>query len=511
MKLRGGYNIKLAGRPKKSIRTMPVPSVLHLPLKSERFEFSEVTVKHGQSVSIGDVLARDSENYDIPLLAPVDATVDLECCQGHITLSKIVGSRQYPANLSPDEHAPAKTAPASGKRKDLVNLGAWEFFSDAYTGDLPDPEVVPQAVIVSTLSLEPFVARGDVQLKDELIHFTRGLEHLQSLLEYQRIHLVLPKIKSDFAEKVRKQVRGYAWINIIEIDLKYPHDNFNILARGLKLKSADGPIWSVKTEGVLAVDDALTMSIPSIERVLSIAGPDLGVSTHIRVTTGYPLEMIMNEFDADTPDRRIKGGFLKGTELGENDIAVDSETRGITFIPEHMGREFIGWLMPGFDRHSYASCFGSALMGGFSERLTTAIRGEVRPCISCNFCEDVCPAGIMPHLIHKYIYGDQIEDVIRARVDLCVQCGLCSFICTSKIELREEFAQIVGQDCADEVVEEDGVSEYTDKEFENGKIYYDIEGTCCDIDNAQQIPHREALADLTKDGLTVGHYSTSEW
>ena len=50
----------------------------------------------------------------------------------------------------------------------------------------------------------------------------------------------------------------------------------------------------------------------------------------------------------------------------------------------------------------------------------------------------------MPHLIHKYIYADKIEEIIRSRVDLCVQCGLCSFICTSKIELREEFAQIVG-------------------------------------------------------------------
>jgi Na+-translocating ferredoxin:NAD+ oxidoreductase RnfC subunit len=49
----------------------------------------------------------------------------------------------------------------------------------------------------------------------------------------------------------------------------------------------------------------------------------------------------------------------------------------------------------------------------------------------------------MPHLIHKYLYKDLIEDADRARIDLCVQCGLCSFICTSKIELKEEFAQAV--------------------------------------------------------------------
>ena len=69
------------------------------------------------------------------------------------------------------------------------------------------------------------------------------------------------------------------------------------------------------------------------------------------------------------------------------------------------------------------------------------MRGEGRPCVSCNFCEEVCPAGIMPYLLHKYLYGDLIEEAEQARVDLCVQCGLCSFICPSKIELREQFIE----------------------------------------------------------------------
>ena len=47
----------------------------------------------------------------------------------------------------------------------------------------------------------------------------------------------------------------------------------------------------------------------------------------------------------------------------------------------------------------------------------------------------------MPHLIHKYLYLDSIEDADQARVDLCVQCGLCSFVCPSKIELRQQFIE----------------------------------------------------------------------
>ena len=47
----------------------------------------------------------------------------------------------------------------------------------------------------------------------------------------------------------------------------------------------------------------------------------------------------------------------------------------------------------------------------------------------------------MPHLIHKYLYHDALEEVERAGVHLCVNCGLCSFVCPSKIELHEQLLE----------------------------------------------------------------------
>lgn len=73
-----------------------------------------------------------------------------------------------------------------------------------------------------------------------------------------------------------------------------------------------------------------------------------------------------------------------------------------------------------------------------------------------------------------------------------------------------EFSQLVGIETAIEIAEEDNITEYTDEEFKNGKVHYDLVGDKDEYD-APLIPHREALADLTKDGRTVGHYSTSEW
>ncbi len=438
MRFRGGYNIKFDGKPDGLLKDVKRSEILYLPLKSRSFDFSTVCVDHGQRVGLGEVLAKDSNHYDVPLLSPSCGVVNLEKTPGHITLEDLsAGDVKSYTYQDDQEHIHKNVGSASLKRK-LLNLGAWEFVKDAYTDRMPDPLSTPQAVIVSTVQLEPFLVRGDVLLKESLRQFTRGLEHLQSLLEYQPMYLAFPKITSDFAAKIKEQIRGYAWVKLIEVPLKYPYDNFEILSRHIGLKRSQGSIWGVNVEGVLAIDNALTSSKPCVERIISVAGPGASQPVHLRLTAGYPISAIKEAYSLENTIT-INGGMLTGRLLEDDDKGVPAECRGITFIPEHLSREFLGWVRPGFDRQSYSASFMSSLCSLFPERVTNAIRGELRPCVSCGFCEDVCPAGIMPHRLHKLIYQDDIDAVEQFRIDLCVECGLCSFVCPSKIELMQQF------------------------------------------------------------------------
>jgi len=441
VKFRGGYNILLEGKPGRLIETLAEPEVLYIPLRSRRFEFGELCVEDGRRVNGGDVLSRDPNNYAVPLLAPRAGIVRLNVAKGHIVLEDISKTEFAYTEHGRLPHIVRQMGEAGIKRYKLLELGAWQFFSDAYTGSLPDPLGTPQAVIVSTVSLEPFVARGDVQLQERLLDFTRGLEHLQSLLEYQPMYLVMPDIGSDFAIQVRRHIRGYAWAKLIEIPLKYPFDNSNILARHLRLKAEAGPVWFVRTEGLLAVDRALTLSKPCLSRIISLGGPGVQMPIHIKVMPGYPMEAIGAKCVSSGPVRMLNGGVLTGVPVGPETLGLDVECRGLTVVGEHTERQFLGFARPGWDRSCYAACYLSALRKKFRERLTTAMRGERRPCVSCNFCEEVCPAGIMPYLLHKYLYRDLIDEVQEARIDLCVECGLCSYVCPSKIELRKQFIE----------------------------------------------------------------------
>ncbi|MBI9017920.1 MAG: 4Fe-4S dicluster domain-containing protein [Phycisphaerae bacterium] len=370
------------------------------------------------------------------MLAPRGGKVSL-AQDGYITLTDI---KPREGKVHNPERTKSHIVPKEGNgdrtRLALLESGAWQFFSDAYTKELPDPKGTPQGIIVSTLSLEPFVARGDVQLADRLLEFTRGLEHLQTLLEYQPIYLVVPNVKSELIRSIKERVRGYAWIKLVAIPVQYPYDDSNLLARHIGLKKADGPIWSARTEGVLAVDRALTAGRPCLTRLISIGGPGAKDAVHLKAIAGYPIKKIVDDY-AKGDVRVINGGILAGAE--HKSLGLEAECRGLTLLPEQTEREFLSFVRPGYDRKSYSASFLSSLRGKFAERLTTSMRGEGRPCVACHYCADICPAGLSPFLLHKYLYADMIEQVEKARVDLCVECGLCSYVCPSKIELAGEF------------------------------------------------------------------------
>ena len=322
MRLRGGYNVLLQGKPDARIEVLPEPQKLVVPLSSRRFNFSEILVQDGQKVDGGDILAQDPENYNVPLLAPRAGIVRHDPEKKHIVLENISKTEFAHAAQGDLPHIVREMGKAGINRHKLLSLGAWQFICDAYTGKLPDPLGKPQAVIVSTLSLEPFDVRGDVQLKKRLLSFTRGLEHLQSLLEYQPIYLVMPKVESDIEKQVHQNIRGYAWAKVIEIPQIYPFDDFNILARFIGLKKDAGPVWSLRTEGVLAVDRALTLAKPSLVRIISIGGPEVDSPVHLKVMSGYPVKSIVDKY-ASRPDVRvINGGLLTGRTIDDKMTAI---------------------------------------------------------------------------------------------------------------------------------------------------------------------------------------------
>jgi Na+-transporting NADH:ubiquinone oxidoreductase subunit A len=126
---------------------------------------------------------------------------------------------------------------------------------------------------------------------------------------------------------------------------------------------------------------------------------------------------------------------MTGKVCDDLSTPVDRTASSIAVIAENRTRQFLSFLRLGIDRDSFSNAFLSSPLPLVDRKIDTNINGEYRPCIYCNYCEDVCPVGLMPYLLSKYVTHDMIEEADRHRILACIDCGLCTYVCPSKIPL----------------------------------------------------------------------------
>lgn len=421
MKFNGGYNVMLEGEPSTGVATYQKPDVLHLPLNSDRLDFSLIQVEDGAAGVKGQILAKDPVNFSVPLLAPMAGTVNFECAERHITIENLAATADSdPAEVSDDD----------GERQTLLRLGVWASLARIDNNRVPDPERTPDALIVSIYRFEPFLPSPETVFKDGLDEFISGLSGLHKIFDDTTFYLVVPDSDSDVKRQLQQAVAENGWLNLFEVPQTYPFDHPAFAAQQLGLNPER--VWSADIQAVIGAHQALGQNRPYTKRIISVAGPLAGEPCHHHLPIGYPLSLLKVQ-ENDTECRVINGGVLTGNAIESTQLGLDIECQALTVLEEQTEREILAFVQPGFTKQSFSKTFASAFKPLFIEKLTTALGGESRPCVFCGFCEKVCPVGIIPHLVYRYLDNDRPEDAYRVEFDKCIDCGLCSYVCVSKI------------------------------------------------------------------------------
>jgi Na+-translocating ferredoxin:NAD+ oxidoreductase RnfC subunit len=54
----------------------------------------------------------------------------------------------------------------------------------------------------------------------------------------------------------------------------------------------------------------------------------------------------------------------------------------------------------------------------------------------------VCPVGILPNVLHRYVERDIVDESIQQLgVFRCIDCNLCTYVCPSKIPVAQLIKQ----------------------------------------------------------------------
>jgi Na+-transporting NADH:ubiquinone oxidoreductase subunit A len=398
-------------------------------------------------VTFGAPLAwADVRGGRIALPAPAAGTVVVEPPRqdraGRITLN-VTGAEVRAVG---PRHTPER-ATADAMRGALAGGGIWPLIWSSKTGGMPpvDGSEAPGRIIVNSVVAEPFRTRGEVVLQESGERVAAGLRFLPRLLaESGVIYLVLTEPADPAIRAIRKEAEGHACIRVETAPIRYPVENPRVLCRALgrsgKRAASGEIIWVVDLQAVQAIGACMGEGIPLHERIVAVGGPGASNPGHVRARVGTRVARFLEAADLAEANCVLRGGLLRGRPAGP-DTSVGCADDAFFVLPRQAQREFFGFVNPGFDRVSIVPCFASLLTGAADRNLTMTLRGERRPCIACGVCEDVCPAALLPQVLHRLLYAGEAEEAEALGLDTCVDCGLCSYICPSKIELVQQFGE----------------------------------------------------------------------
>jgi len=151
---------------------------------------------------------------------------------------------------------------------------------------------------------------------------------------------------------------------------------------------------------VKSMYDAFTEGKPLVERVVTVSGEKVKTKGNYLLKVGTPLSHIIEQLNPEDNAKIVFGGPMMGEEVTETSTPVVKGTSGILFLSKDID----------------------------------SVKRE--NCISCGYCVDVCPMGLMPMKFEENYRKEQYGKLVTVyHLDNCIECGACEYVCPSRVPL----------------------------------------------------------------------------
>ena len=392
IRIQKGYDLPISGEPAVDLVRLPTPEcVASLP---ERIPFVKprLLVKEGDAVKIGSVLFEDKRNPDVKFLSPGGGSIQQISFGKRRVIKEIViklDGEEERESFQPYTEADLDVIKRPALVGAIMKGGCWGLFRVLPFGDIPGQDTEPPSIIVNIDSKEPFQPSPEVYLKYTADLFQFGVNILKKLSK--KVYLT---ITDTHAEKMQ--------------------------LKGMPTHVMKGP-YPAGTPGVWLYH---TKQHPKENRAWTITGQNLLLLAGLLKQGG---------------SRFIAGGIFNGYPSDRDSYLGLFET-ALIVLPKGDQKELFGFARPGFHKPSYSRAFLSSLNRD-PFLMDCGMHGEVRACINCGYCSEVCAVDILPQFTLKSILAGEVEEALAHGLLDCVSCGLCTYVCPSKIDLCESLKQ----------------------------------------------------------------------
>jgi electron transport complex protein RnfC len=412
-----------------SIEDLPLPPLLHIPMQQHIGAPAVPTVRRGQRVAKGQLLANSQGMISAPVHAP--------------TSGRVVGIGSYPAHhpsglnvhtisLQPDGEdrwseeirgvedpfeLAAEDIAARVSAAGIVGMGGATFPSAVKLNLRKRYKL--RALVINGAECEPYLSCDDRLMREHTEQVLDGMRIMAHALGVSRIIIGIENNKPEAQATMAEAARAVGNIRVARLPTRYPMGSEKHLVQTLTGKetpacglTADIGIVVHNPATAFAVHEALRYGRPLISRVMTVSGKAVCRPANLRVPLGTPLQNLIDHCGgfAVEPSRLVSGGPMMGQPLPSTRVPTVKGSNGLLALTE-----------------------------------AETSRQEPMPCIRCASCVQACPCGLLPLEMAAHARAGDLEGVVKLGLMDCIGCGSCAYVCPSHIPLVQFFNYTKGE------------------------------------------------------------------
>ena len=394
-----------------SVRISPPKEVL-LPMSMHSGQPAVPVVSVGDSVRVGQLIAREEGKNSSPVHATVSGTVTaiepFVQDGGKTVLSIRIasdGKMEKDPNLAAPEVHDLDEFLAAVRSSGIVGLGGAAFPLWAKLDAVRRSPI--QTVLINGAECEPYITSDNRTMVEHSDLIVKGVALLKKYIKAEQFIIGIETNKPDAIAEMNRVFADDPAVEVKPLKSVYPQGAKQVLlynaaglvvGEGQRLASLGYIIINVTTLAKMAY--YMETGMPLVDRCVTVDGSAVKEPKNLVVPVGTPISYLIENCGGlkEEPGKVLYGGPMMGKPAYSLEQPVLKATNAIIILNRKDSRSL-----------------------------------EPTPCIHCGRCVENCPLGLNPT---AYAAALEVEDenerfelLDKGKVQMCMECGCCSYVC----------------------------------------------------------------------------------
>ncbi len=405
----------------KKIEVLPLPKTVFIPVAQHIGAPSTPTVKRGDEVKVGQVIAKSSSFVSTNIHSSVSGKVkkvDFSADSSGYPKQGIfidVAGDEWMDEIDRSEDLVKETsingADIIRKVQDagIVGLGGATF--PTHVKLVPPKGMKAEVLLINGVECEPYLTSDHRLMLEKPDEILVGIQLLMKAMNVDKAVIGIENNKPDAIKLLKAKCKAYKGISVAALKVQYPQGGEKQLINAVTGKEVPSGGLPIAVGAVVsnvgtafAVYEAIQKNKPLFERVVTITGKGVKKPSNFKVRIGTATSELVEAAGGlpTNTGKIISGGPMMGRAIRTMEVPVTKGTSGVLLMQDEEAK-----------------------------------RKEVLACIRCSRCATACPMGLEPYLLMTLGEKQIFDRAENEKIMDCIECGSCSYTCPSNRPLLD--------------------------------------------------------------------------